>query len=64
MQVNGHTLTDIEISNAANGGRVLIANPIGRRGKVLAGYVCGRVEEDGTFVNVLHINGSNQRRLA
>ena len=64
MQVNGHTLTDIEISNAANGGRVFIANLIGRRGKVLAGYVCGGIEEDGTFVNVLHINGSNQRRLA
>ena len=64
MQVNGHTLTDIEISNAANGGRVFIANLIGRRGQVLAGYVCGRVEEDGTFTNMLHVNGSNQQRLS
>lgn len=64
MQINGHTLTDIEISTTANGGRVFLATLIGRRGKALAGYVCGRVEEDGTFADVRHVNGANQRRLS
>lgn len=64
MQVNGHTLTDVRIVTLANGKSIFLANLIGRSGNVRAGFVSGGIEEDGTIVNVLHINGSNQRRLA
>ena len=64
MQVNGHTLTDVQIVTLANGKSIFLANLIGRSGNVRAGFVSGSIEEDGTIASALYINGSNQRRLA
>jgi len=54
---NGHTLL-IEINGAT-----FIGDLIGRRGKALAGFVCGRVNADGSLSDVKHVNGSNTRSL-
>ena len=64
MQVNGHTLTDVQIVTLANGKSIFLANLIGRSGNVRAGFDSGSIEEDGTIASALYINGSNQRRLA
>jgi len=54
---NGHTL-QIEINGAT-----FIGDLIGKRGKALAGYVCGNIATDGTLSNVRHVNGTNCRAL-
>lgn len=64
MQVNGHTLVNVEVGTTPQGLRIFTANLVGKRGKVLAGYVCGVIGEDGTPRSVIHVNGSNQRWLA
>ena len=64
MQVNGHTLTDVQIVTLANGKSIFLAKLIGKSGNVRAGFVSGSIDEDGVLINVMHINGSNQRRLA
>ena len=64
MQVNGHTLTDVQIVTLANGKSIFLAKLIGKSDNVRAGFVSGSIEEDGVLINVMHINGSNQRRLA
>ena len=53
---------DITITESASG-KIFIGDLIGRRGKPLAGYVCGRVDADGQLLGVRHVTGSAVRSL-